>query len=379
MKLLNKVFAFVFAGALSAAPLTALAADDISVYVDGDQLSFDVPPVIENDRTLVPMRAIFEALGAEVEWDQETATVTATRGGDTLKITIGSNVLYVNNDSVELDVPAKITDGRTLVPVRAISESFDAKVEWDSGMRSVKISTEKTEEDTQTEKPSDDGSLPFDTLSAADMDELKSKIELIRYDYEQEHLPQYALSNKNMYADMEVKTKDDAVELAKKLTGEWNKLAAKYIIELQMNSDTVYDIDPGDDEYKEAALLAGYEKILTEAGMDADTMFEGVMPFETKSGTRLAVVVFKSADTLVQCKYLGIAASKNGKTRYFTAENDMMQPDTWFFCEVTEEGRGTLSGFAKQNEATDLAAFANGCVRTYENNSSAEAVQPDIF
>lgn len=377
MKLLNKVFAYVLAGAVSVAPLTALAADDISVYVDGELLSFDVPPVIENDRTLVPMRAIFEALGANVEWDGETETVTAVRGADTLKITIGSNNLYKNDTVVELDVPAKITDGRTLVPVRAISESFSANVEWDSETRSVKI----TRSDTihAAAGTAENGAFPFDALSDADMEELKSKIELIRYDYEQNYLPQYALGNKDMYADLEVKTKDDAVRLAKQLTDVWTRLGTKYIIELQINSDTVYEIGTGDAEDKEAALIGGYEKILKEAEMDADTMFEGVMPFETKSGTRLAVIVFKSADTLVQCKYIGIAASKNGKTRYFTAENDMMQPEIWFFCEVAEDGRGTLSSFAKQNEVSDISAFANGCVRIYENNSSAVAVQPDVF
>ena len=323
------------------------------------------------------MRAIFEALGAKVEWDGETETVTAVRGTDTLRITIGSNILYKNDTAVELDVPAKITDGRTLVPVRAISESFDAEVEWDGEARSVKII--KGDTIPAAAGTAEDGAFPFDTLSGADLEELKSKIELIRYDYEQNYLPQYALDNKDMYADLEVKTKDDAVRLAKQLTDEWTKLGAKYIIKLQINSDTVYEIGTGDAEDMEAALIGGYEKILKEAEMDADTMFEGVMPFETKSGTRLAVVVFKTADSLVQCKYIGIAASKNGKTRYFTAENDVMQPDTWFFCEVMEEGRGTISTFAKKNEASDISVFANGCVRTYEDNSSAEAVQPNVF
>ncbi|MGQ9532395.1 MAG: copper amine oxidase N-terminal domain-containing protein, partial [Desulfotomaculales bacterium] len=65
---------------------------DIRVQVDGRYLSFDVPPMIENGRTLVPLRALFEALGAEVQWDGETQTVSAVKGDVTVRLTIGSNV-----------------------------------------------------------------------------------------------------------------------------------------------------------------------------------------------------------------------------------------------------------------------------------------------
>ena len=122
-----------------AAAVTASAAGEISVFVNGEPLESDVPPIIENERTLVPMRAIFEALGAEVSWDNDTATVTAKKGGDTLSITIGSNILYKNGAATELDVPAKIVDERTLVPVRAISEAYGMAVEWDGETSSVYI------------------------------------------------------------------------------------------------------------------------------------------------------------------------------------------------------------------------------------------------
>ncbi len=103
---------------------------EISVKVDGTFLEFDQPPVLQNDRTLVPFRAIFEALGANVDWDDATQTAIAVKGDTTLKITIGDDKLYKNDGVIELDVPAQILNDRTLVPVRAISEAFGCEVNW---------------------------------------------------------------------------------------------------------------------------------------------------------------------------------------------------------------------------------------------------------
>ena len=115
------------------------ASDEIKVIVNGTAVAFDQPPIIENGRTLVPLRAIFEALGAEVEWEQSTQTVTAVRGDVTITLQIGSNILKRNGESIELDVPAKIVGGRTLVPARAVAESFGAEVGWDAKTRTVTI------------------------------------------------------------------------------------------------------------------------------------------------------------------------------------------------------------------------------------------------
>ena len=114
----------------------------ISILLDDEYLELDQPPVIVNGRTLVPLRAIFEALGATVEWDGSTQTVTSTLKGTTLKLTIGSNVLYKNGTPITLDVPAQLINNRTMVPVRAVSEAFGANVKWDGDTRTVYISTQ---------------------------------------------------------------------------------------------------------------------------------------------------------------------------------------------------------------------------------------------
>ena len=111
----------------------------IKVLYNGSYIGFDQPPVIQNGRTLVPLRAIFEAMNASVEWDEATKTVTAKRANITVKLKVGSAQLYVNGKSVTLDVPAQIIGGRTMVPARAVAESFGANVDWDSIRQTVVI------------------------------------------------------------------------------------------------------------------------------------------------------------------------------------------------------------------------------------------------
>ena len=124
----------------------AYAETPISVTVDGSKLAFDVNPVTESDRTLVPMRAIFEALDAEVSWDDVTNTAVAVRGNTEIKITIDSKIMYKNGESLTLDVPARLISDRTLVPIRAVSEGLGADVDWDEAAACVIIATKKNEE-----------------------------------------------------------------------------------------------------------------------------------------------------------------------------------------------------------------------------------------
>lgn len=124
---------------------TSAANGDIKVIIDGREITFDQKPVIENSRTLVPMRAIFEALGAEVEWFSETETVVAACGETKITLKIGNNNMYINGDEkvIELDAAPKIMGSRTLVPLRAVSEVFNSNVEWDNNSRTVTITSNK--------------------------------------------------------------------------------------------------------------------------------------------------------------------------------------------------------------------------------------------
>lgn len=116
-----------------------LAADAIKVMVNGKEVTSDVAPFIENDRTLVPVRMISEALGVEVKWDNERRQVQIQSGDVQATLTIGEAKIVKNGKDIAIDQPAKIKDSRTFVPIRAIAELFDAKVDWNGEARAVEI------------------------------------------------------------------------------------------------------------------------------------------------------------------------------------------------------------------------------------------------
>ncbi len=115
------------------------AAGDITVEISDREIRFDCDPILYQNRTLVPMRKIFEELGADVTWNQAEQKVTGKKGGRTVSVVIGQKEMQVNNTTHILDTPPLILSGRTLVPVRAIAEGLGASVSWDEGRRLVSI------------------------------------------------------------------------------------------------------------------------------------------------------------------------------------------------------------------------------------------------
>lgn len=112
---------------------------DITVEVSGDEVSFDQEPVLYNNRTMVPMRKIFEELGAKVTWDEATKTATGKKGDRAVKVTLDSKTMYVNSKKIELDTPPIMISDRTLVPVRAVAEGLGCDVEWNDRKALVSI------------------------------------------------------------------------------------------------------------------------------------------------------------------------------------------------------------------------------------------------
>ncbi|MGN0163302.1 MAG: leucine-rich repeat protein [Candidatus Ornithomonoglobus sp.] len=101
--------------------------------------NYEQNPEIIDDSTMVPLRSIFEAMNAGVVWNDASKTVYATRGTVSISIAIGENVMYKNSQEIKLEVPAQIVNERTMVPVRVIAEAFGAEVEWDGAARTVII------------------------------------------------------------------------------------------------------------------------------------------------------------------------------------------------------------------------------------------------
>ena len=121
--------------------------NDITVTYDGENISFDVQPEIVDDRVMVPMRTIFETFGAKVKWDSDTQTITAKKKSKTIQMTIGSSDMTKNDETYSFDVSPIIEDGRTLVPIRAISDMLGLDVEWNEKNNTVTITTPQDDED----------------------------------------------------------------------------------------------------------------------------------------------------------------------------------------------------------------------------------------
>jgi hypothetical protein len=110
-----------------------------TVYLDGIDLFFESDPVIVNERTMVPMRKIFETLGATVDWDGSARTVSAAIGDTSLRLSIGSDIAYVNGEEIRLDAAPFIQNDITFVPLRFVSEASGAEVQWDDALRRALI------------------------------------------------------------------------------------------------------------------------------------------------------------------------------------------------------------------------------------------------
>lgn len=144
MRQLLLTFMLVIALSLSLSQLASAQEQNeeggqIQILIDGLPVSFDVPPVIQNGRTLVPFRAIAEALNVEVSWESSTQTVNATDGKTSVRLQIGNQTAYRNDVPITLDVPPVIQGGRTLIPLRFFSEAYNCAVVWDGPQNTIRI------------------------------------------------------------------------------------------------------------------------------------------------------------------------------------------------------------------------------------------------
>ena len=141
---MKKVTALLLTGALLGSSTCVLASNDvIEVYLNDTKIEFDTEPEIVNDRTFVPLRAIVEGFGAEVDWDGETQSISIAKDGITNHLQISSvNVSTESDGSVTegvLDAAPYIKDERTMVPLRYISEGFGLLVDWNGEDRVITI------------------------------------------------------------------------------------------------------------------------------------------------------------------------------------------------------------------------------------------------
>lgn len=120
-------------------------APPVTIKLDGKTLYSDVPAVIIDDRTLVPVRIITESTGASIDWDKEDYQAVINTGDKVVKLINNDKKMDINGETVELDVPAKLINDRIMVPLRAISEILGLEVGWDQKTYTAQLTSPKTE------------------------------------------------------------------------------------------------------------------------------------------------------------------------------------------------------------------------------------------
>ncbi|MDK2820965.1 MAG: hypothetical protein PWP31_930 [Clostridia bacterium] len=143
--------------------LTASPVYAIDVAVNGKQVNFDVEPKVQDGRTLIPVRFVVEKLGARVTWSPSAQTVGIYKGDISITLGIGCSIAYINNERYTLETPPVIVEGRTLVPLRFISEYMGESVVWDKNEKFIYIG---------------DRQLPFETFDGnrwVTMEQIKGK------------------------------------------------------------------------------------------------------------------------------------------------------------------------------------------------------------
>lgn len=398
-KLLCMILAAVMI--LSSVSAVVFANDEIKVLVDGNQLEFDVAPVIEDGRTLVPMRAIFEALGADVDWNENSKTITAKTDSKTLMITIGENRLgviekvavsqetKVDEDntgytealirSIPLDVPAKIVDGRTLVPIRAVSEGLDADVAWNAEEKIVSI----TKKSPEYEKfPDVEVADEFKDIVVKDATELELNqisyndykvlvhvcSNILRFDFEQNILPDEifksdvspALDSKNEILLSDIYALWDHYAVLN-MSYIFQESACRYII----GSEKELTAEERSDAFYDSAV-----KLLQSLKLDGKSIIKDCTYESVGNGKNMLLIEFSDYSHGSDCKYIGIVQTDDKKIGYYTAEADPNDKENLYFCYVDEKTWGIYGaiGFEKSD-------FMAAVKKILEKGEEAKAYQ----
>ncbi len=126
-------------------------AESVYLFINGEEIkNLTMPPIILNQTTLVPAREVFEPLGAKVEWRKETSEVFVTYNNNTVSIIIGSKTAKVNGENIQMQIPPKIINNKTMIPVRFIAEALNFDVQWDKASRYILIREKQNVDETQS-------------------------------------------------------------------------------------------------------------------------------------------------------------------------------------------------------------------------------------
>ena len=317
----TKIFAILIMLCLTVSMFTVVSADGITVTVNGESLVFDSEPIIENDRLLVPMRVIFEALGADVSWDDSSKTASAVLGNNSVRITIGESVLYKNGSKITLDCSATIKNSRTLLPVRAVSEGLGADVDWNENEKTVIITSGADVGASGEVSESDFQKFVADKTAKTAFETVDLPIEVEKYS-----------------ADFADDIQNNIENVKKYISDVWNHCQTEALIGILDSSNTEYSVD----ENFEIMI----NEVISRAKKDAENELEFL------SEKNILVVSYKTEvpNTAV---YAGIAL-KDGAATLFELYSDGEKSELVEYIGTEKETIKELSGSITKEEFINM-------------------------
>jgi hypothetical protein len=200
---------------------TVFAEDPIRVVVDGTTVVFDQQPMVIEDRTMVPLRGIFEAMGADVDWVAESKTILARKADDIVMLQVGSKTLYRNDTAISMDVSPVIRGDRVLIPARAVAEAFGAEVLWKAEERTVLVTT------STSTTSFGEYSVTTKTVALEEKDDNGVTVLTAEYDYPQLSNPYGSSAIGQLNAMLEKEAREQSENFAKQYLDAAKKDAQK--------------------------------------------------------------------------------------------------------------------------------------------------------
>lgn len=243
------------------APIFVRAEKDVTIKYNNKLLTADVSPVIYNDRVLVPVRMIFEAIDSKVNWEEKTRRVTIiTENDDVFKFTINSDVAYINKDKFILDTAAKLISSRTFIPLRFLAENSGLKVSWSDKERCVYL--EDVKEEAKDEESGENKEYNYITDIECDESSLTVVFKSDAIVYKKTILEEPVRLVIDLYdciKDVEKNLERDSKYYKKIRYSQFDTEPMISRVVVELSDDVLYNIDTKDNELKVDFYFEGEE------------------------------------------------------------------------------------------------------------------------
>ncbi|MCD8239082.1 MAG: copper amine oxidase N-terminal domain-containing protein [Clostridiales bacterium] len=349
----------------------------ITVNIDGEELVCDVEPQITEGRTMVPVRVIFEALGAKVFWNDNTKTASAVKDDTMVNMTVGSNILKKNGEKLVMDSVPVIEEGRILVPARYAAEAFGCTAEWDSGTKTVSI----TDPSAVTEGES--GAFTAAPSCTPDMTDLK------HYAFDIQPVDYSAMDEKSAEIHEEVRRSFEHNYFYDMLAAESAEVLAEYTDYKNYRGSYTRNAWNNNLNSCIAAYALENEENKTQIGsfqgdvnsedfvsyITNDCQLSWYMNFNTTPrylSDCIAFYVEMAEDRYISsCRYIVVLFDWDRNFIYYTLEK--AADGYWNVCETTEKGSRILTSFSEDGGTAALRyAFIGAVAADYYADDTEE-------